>query len=435
MQITTGTNWLKLVGATAILGAIVATGVSFAVAPHYVSTAAMSITPQPDPVRPTSPQALEQRAAARMMQLRSEVLSRTSLAETIRKLDLYKSEPRRMPLEDVLARMRSNIRIQARPSTGGILAPIVFSVSFSYPDQVKAQAAVRDLTSKFAEANFVIDRNQGNMYLSFWHDESLVNHTKPAPPPPAGDMVAVLDPASLPKLSAGPNRIVFPAWGLGVGLLVGLVAALAVRWPRGAWQLSAFAAAGFVVAGTASFLIPNRYTSEAVMGIWPAQLTEDPLAPLPAATPAAEFLRRMEPQVLSSQSLPTIFTEDVVRKMRDRDLRISAMNPAAGVSVFSISCSDSNPHRAQQVVQTLVTRFQELYLVTLHDSPKSLVLAQILHRKAGENLEVLDSPSFPQKPSKPNRLVVAAAGFGIGMLLGAITLFLRRPRTPILQPA
>jgi uncharacterized protein involved in exopolysaccharide biosynthesis len=39
-------------------------------------------------------------------------------------------------------------------------------------------------------------------------------------------------------------------------------------------------------------------------------------------------------------------------------------------------------------------------------------------RKAGENLEVLDSASLPEAPTEPNRLVIAAAGTGIGFVIG-----------------
>jgi uncharacterized protein involved in exopolysaccharide biosynthesis len=39
-------------------------------------------------------------------------------------------------------------------------------------------------------------------------------------------------------------------------------------------------------------------------------------------------------------------------------------------------------------------------------------------RKAGENLEVLDPASLPEAPTEPNRLIIAAAGTGIGFVLG-----------------
>jgi hypothetical protein len=87
-----------------------------------------------------------------------------------------------------------------------------------------------------------------------------------------------------------------------------------------------------------SYPIPNRFTSASVMTVAAPLITEDPLATLPAVIPAAAFLRQMEPEVLSYQSLSKIIQdpglnlystersakpmEDVVRNMLDNDLRI-----------------------------------------------------------------------------------------------------------------
>ncbi len=454
MHLTTGSNWLKLVAATVALGAIVAAGASFTEAPRYVSSAAIRVTPQPDPLRRASPQVLRQRATEHVTEMETEILSRTSLSQIIQdsSLDLYKKERRRIPMEDVIEQMRQNIRIETNSST-----PIVLSISFAYPDQAKAQAAVSALAAKFTEANATVNRTREMAYRSFWQDEAAFNQAPPAPPPPVGENVTVLDSASLPKKPAGPNRIAFLAWGLGAGLLLGLLAALAMRWPRGFWKLGGFAAAGCILAGTISFLIPNRYTSTASIEITPAGLTEDPLASSPPVTPAAEFLRQMEPQVLSVGSLSSIIRdprldlypkerasrpmEEVVRNMLARDLRITVLNPASGVngevSAFSISFSYSDKVKARDAVQKLITTFmgQRETKWRANASRMSEKLNEIHQRKGGENLDVLDPPSLPFSPESPNRLMITAAGLVIGLLLGAISLGFRRPRTPALQPA
>ena len=457
MQITTGTEWLKLVAATAVIGAIVAGGLSFTVSPHYVSSAAVSVTPQADPVRPTSPQVLQEQAAEHVAAMETSILSRTELWRIIAdpQFLLYSDDLRRMPIDDVIQEMRSNIRIQVRPSTDDGLAPIVFSIAFAYPDQAKAQATVRALAQKFTDENVNTNRTNADAYRGFWGDMAEFAHTKPAPPPPVGEIVGVLNPASLPVESEGPNRVIFLAWGLGTGLLLGLLAALAMRWPHGAWKLGRFAVVGCILAGAASFLIPNRYTSTATMMIAPTQVTEDPLIPLPPVTPAAELLRQMEPEVLSFQRLSRIIEdrrinlypseratrpmEEVVRNMA-RDLRIAALDPPSGVkgsvAAFSISFSYSDRFKAQQAVQMVMNAFTERYYTEARlNASKNFTLRNILKRKAGEVLEVLDPPNTPQHLETPNRLLIAAVGLGVGLLLGAIVLFFRRPRAPVLQPA
>ncbi len=43
---------------------------------------------------------------------------------------------------------------------------------------------------------------------------------------------------------------------------------------------------------------------------------------------------------------------------------------------------------------------------------------ELLSRKAGENLDVLDPPSLPQSPAKPNRWLIVGAGAAISLILG-----------------
>jgi uncharacterized protein involved in exopolysaccharide biosynthesis len=58
----------------------------------------------------------------------------------------------------------------------------------------------------------------------------------------------------------------------------------------------------------------------------------------------------------------------------------------------------------------------------------SVALRQIYERKGGEVLEVLDPASLPTHPAAPNRLAISLAGLGIGLLIGVIRIWPRRPR-------
>jgi hypothetical protein len=165
------------------------------------------------------------------------------------------------------------------------MAPIVFNISFSYPDQVKAQAAVRDLAGRFTTDNVTLNRVRDEVHQGFWQDMSMGVHTKPAPPPPVGEIVGVLD-----TVADGIGRSKSPGFsGVGTwcGAGFGLLAGLAMRRPRGVRQLGEFALAGFAVVCGLSYLIPNRFTSSAVMTVAPAILTEDPQTPLSAAIPSS----------------------------------------------------------------------------------------------------------------------------------------------------
>ena len=170
MQMSTTTSYLKIAGATAVAGAIVAAAASFGVPRQYVSEAVVSMTGRAahDAVSDSSNLVPDNAAAYQFGQITSEILSRFSLVEIIvdPSLDLYRDERMRLPLEDVVLQMRRDIRISPSsvppPGCGVILEPpagiapfrpsdshsffascTFFSarISFAYRDKQKAQGS------------------------------------------------------------------------------------------------------------------------------------------------------------------------------------------------------------------------------------------------------------------------------------------------------
>src|SRR6185312_10013530 len=235
----------------------------------------------------------------------------------------------------------------------------------------KTQATVSEMATKLTTMSVNLNRMRDLNYEDFWRKMSVVQRVRSVPPPPPGETMAILSPASQP-VKSDPNRFPFLAWGAGLGTLLGVLTASIMRRPRHTRRIAGFAAAGVVAAFAASFLIPNRYTSTAMLDIQPAQVTQDPFAPLPAAIPAAEFLSGMEPEALSSESLVKIIddrrlglypneralksVEEVAEQMRI-NLHISPVN--AG-SAFRISFTYPDRFKAQQAVIALIGRFEEL---------------------------------------------------------------------------
>jgi len=443
MQISEGGNWIKIAGAMAALGALVALGLSFVVAQNYSSSATVALVPQPDPVRPASAEVLQARAMTHANQMKEEKLSRAelSLIANDPRLLLYTEDMKRMPLDDVLAHMRRDIQIQVK-DTQNADGAIVLSVSFLYPDQAKAQATVEELTRKFVEQDQNMSKEDTAAYLGFWGDMVQAKLSAPAPPPPTSEVARVLSPADQP-LHSPPNRFVFLAWGLGAGLLVAIV----IRWPRGVLRLVPFAAAGFLLAAAPSYLLHNRFTSTAEMQITPAQITEDPLATPPPATPAIEFLKQIEPQLLNDAELAYIIEdprlnlyseerkrkpmEEIIQTMRN-NLRINPVETAPhSSSAFRISFTYSDRFKAQQTVEAVMARIQDLGNIQRRsDASRNFKAHTIWERKAGEIVDVLDVPNLPYSPDGPPRLLIALSGLGAGLLLGLFRLRRRRPDPP-----
>lgn len=119
-----------------------------------------------------------------------------------------------------------------------------------------------------------------------------------------------------------------------------------------------------------------------------------------------------------------------------RDLSVRAMTPSH--SAFLISFSYPDPFKAQAVVRSVVRGFSDQNVRVERARARATgdaKIQQIADYKLGENLEVLDPPSDPQQPRSPNRLALSAAGFALGLLLGAITLYFRQPRSQTLPTA
>jgi uncharacterized protein involved in exopolysaccharide biosynthesis len=157
-----------------LAGVVISAVIAFSLPNVYVSQAEMQITPaqiSESIVKTTINQALTER----IMQMENEILSRTSLSNIIQdpRLDLYKSDRASRPLEDVIEAMRNkdiHIRIDSLPGDGGKRAS-AFSISFQYPDRMKAQQTVQALITRFQDSNLTTQRNQQNLVNTFVHDE------------------------------------------------------------------------------------------------------------------------------------------------------------------------------------------------------------------------------------------------------------------------
>jgi uncharacterized protein involved in exopolysaccharide biosynthesis len=232
--------------------------------------------------------------------------------------------------------------------------------------------------------------------------------------------------------------------------------------------------AGLLAGWGASFLVTPTYVSEATLlleqkpGSAPAELRPE--------------IGAMEQTIMSRTSLSTVITEgrldlyrnersrepleDVIETMRTRDLHFSQAGTA---SAFTISFTYSDPKKARDTVQTLITKFQET------NKERQSVPAYVKRQRSydqidrmeariavlekrlgipptppepldqpvpayeGTNLDVLDPPSLPVNPVKPNRSVFASVGFGAGFVASLIVVILRRPVHPAIpfpaQPA
>ena len=136
--------------------------------------------------------------------------------------------------------------------------------------------------------------------------------------------------------------------------------------------------AGLVISCVVAFLLPNTYVSKAVMRISPSQISET-LVPSTVTQQMNERISQMQQEILSRTSLSELIQrpalnlyrrerdsqplEDVIERMRSRDIRVSIVNLAGQgnrpASAFQIEFAYPDRFKAQAVVQALISRFTE----------------------------------------------------------------------------
>jgi hypothetical protein len=186
----------KLALLLSVAGLLAGWGVSFLVTPSYVSQATLQFAPKFG----SSPAELPPEVLA----MQQQILSRTSLSAIIAdpRLDLYRSERSRQPLEDVIETMRRDLHF----SPAGTSA--TFTISFSYRDPKKAHDTVHTLIANFHVAN--LERQRAAPYAKRQRNYDQIDRMEaritalekrlgipPTPSEPLDQLVSVSPPINL----------------------------------------------------------------------------------------------------------------------------------------------------------------------------------------------------------------------------------------------
>jgi LPS O-antigen subunit length determinant protein (WzzB/FepE family) len=242
MRLTTP-SFPKLALMLSVAGMLAGWGISFLVAPTYISQATLQIASK-QVSETTGKPTVNQELTERIGQMQQEILSRTSLSSIITdpRLNLYREERANTPIEDVIETMRNqDIRITI-DSPPGERRAAAFTIAFAYRDRTKAHDTVQALITKFQDANLTLERATANVKRQRTYDQVDRMEARiavlekrlgipPTPPEPIDQLVAayngenldVLDPPSLPLHRAKPNRYIFASFGFGSGFIAALI--------------------------------------------------------------------------------------------------------------------------------------------------------------------------------------------------------------------
>lgn len=155
------------------MGLVVSIAVAFLLPNVYRSEAVIQITPaqiSEDLVKNTGNQLLTDR----IIQMEGAILSRTSLSNLIQSpdLNLYPQDRAKLPIEDVIEAMKAkDLHIDITNAAIAGKHASAFKISFQYINRFKAQQTVQKLITRFIDENQNTQRTQQTLLHDFFGDE------------------------------------------------------------------------------------------------------------------------------------------------------------------------------------------------------------------------------------------------------------------------
>jgi succinoglycan biosynthesis transport protein ExoP len=455
-----------------VLAGIVISIVAAFVLPNvYVSQAEIEITPATisESIVKTT---VNQRLTERILQMEQEILSRTSLSAIIQDphLDLYKSERASKPLEDVIESMRVNdikISINSLPGDGSRSAS-AFTIRFFYPDRVKARDTVQALLTRFNESNLTTQRTQQTGTNSYVHDElteataklnELTEQLNKFRAENSGKLPeqSQLNIASLTSLQQQSSTV-----NDSLNRLEQEKVQLETHLQTLNGQIELFNM--FDKESPPSEPLARRQNEQLLEYNKTIETTESNLAQLKQIyKPSYPDIRDAEArlQVLKGQrdDLQKKLDQEAAKQeeaAKQQGPAKKATNYQAAQSIGAVQgqieqtralIKSNEMQRAallkdQQTNTRQIENYQtklaatsgieatyaemianqkaasEKYQTLQRSQDLTEQNGELLQRKLGENLEVIDPPSLPQAPSKPNRWMIVGAGTAIAFILG-----------------
>lgn len=154
----------------ALAGLTLAVVIAFFWPDTYVSVARIRVVPPQVPER-LVPTNVNMVMAERVNSMAQTILSRTTLTNIIQTYDLYRKDRDRLPMEDVIERMQSDVKIGGLQHLGGGRSAAAFEIRFSYENRYTAQKVTSDLTTRFINENTSERSRQSEQTTLFFRDE------------------------------------------------------------------------------------------------------------------------------------------------------------------------------------------------------------------------------------------------------------------------
>jgi protein tyrosine kinase modulator len=372
----------------------------------------------------------------RLRSISEQILSRSRLERVIQEYELYPIERRRLPMEDVVEKMRDDISVDTVKVDS-------FSVSYTCGDAVVAKRITERLASMFIDENMrdrVVLADGTSQFLESQLDDArrrLIEHEKKLESYReryAGELPTQLE-SNLQVIQNAEGRV--QALGESINrdrdrklLQERLLADLQAADPAGV--------AAPTIAAAASSTIEQLQTARSALADLELRLKPEHPDLARAKRTVAELERKLasesaQRRAPSDVPLSRLSPAEIAQRNRTRELTLEIQNldhqigekqaeqqRLSGViatyqrRVAAVPTHESELTELMRDYETL----QKAYTSLLSRKEESRTAADLERRQIGEQFKILDPARLPERPSSPNRRQLQLVGIGLAIGLG-----------------
>jgi polysaccharide biosynthesis transport protein len=407
-----------LVLACLLLGLLLAAVAAFSLPTTYRSTATLLVESQDLPktlVDTPEGGAIEQRIA----RIREQVLSRGDLIQLIEQDELYPKERRSEPLSKIIEKMRHATTVSALSSdigqqSGSQNNTVAITMSFDYPDALKAQAVLQSFVSKFLSMDTEDVENQASLAERVLHDQADKLQSQISAIEGQITALKAKNGAALASTGA-PPLIDTGSFSAQITALQNENRQLISQARHPAEKDNALAAAEAALASAQS-----QYS--------------DTHPDVIAAKERVAQLRRMAQQ--SGGAGDTIQEQIAANNAAIHQLmdQRDSMLARANASMAGQARAPAIEEQAMQL-ENQASTLRSQYQGVLENLLKAQNTTRMASEQRAEHLSLVDPANLPDRPYWPNRPLLIAAGAAAGLALGLlIALGLELLNRPVRSP-
>ena len=440
----------------AFLALVVSVAIAFLLANTYVSEATVQVVPSQVPER-LVPSNVNAEMSQRVISMAQQIRSRPSLINIITKYRLYAGEQR--PMEDIIEKMNRAINISPvtsmQTSQPGRTPMSAFKVSFAYHNRILAQRVTAELVGAFISQNILDLQSQSVATTDFMKEQWEAASRR------LQELEDQMEKFKLENAGRLPDQMQANLQNLGAlqTQLAGINDAIARIDQEKVYlesQLRLYKdqlAAQSQNVDQVSLTMKSEQLAQAERAIATteaalATLREryQPTHPDIKATEAQlaiqkrrrdDLLKQEQNLKPSTPRIPSPAEEKAKQELEAAIARTEGQINAKNVELEQRTKTQAQLNEALKGYQARIqtspivdrkyaeltrdyTLAREKYDDLNKKKSQSEMASSLERRGHGERLEPLDPASLPEKPIAPDRRLIIGAGFGIGLVLGAI---------------